>query len=98
MDKMDKKTYAIGILVVTAVILFVAQFLPVAQPSAIASDAVRDPSTEFQMVTARNPAGGESLYIMNRDGHIVVMQYDPAIRTLRSVSFNDAPKIFGATR
>lgn len=94
---MDKKTYAIGILTLTAVVLFVAQFLPIT-PTVIASEAVRDPATEIQMVTARNAQGGESLYLISRDGVMVILQYDPTMKGLRVQASRSLPEIFTGQR
>ena len=51
---MDRKTFGIGILTITAVVLFVAQFLPVRE--ARANDAVGD--RDYQLVTSRGLKGG----------------------------------------
>lgn len=84
---MDRKTFAIGILSVTAAILFIGQFLPVR--TAIAGDSVGD--RDYQMVTARTQQGGEALYIFQRrTGVVAVFNWDPTdrrikLRALRSV-------------
>lgn len=87
---MDRKTFSIGILTITAVVLFVAQFLPV-RP-ALANDAVGD--REYQLVTSRGIKGGEALYIFQRrSGMVAVFYWDPGDRRvkLRAVrSVNDA--------
>jgi hypothetical protein len=95
---MDKKTYAIGILALTAVVLFIAQFLPI-QPAVVsASEAVRDPATEIQMVTARNTQGGDSLYIISRDGVMVVLQYDPQMKGMRVQATRSLPEVITTPR
>lgn len=81
---MDKKIYGIGILIVTAVILLIANCLP--QPAAHAAESVKDTLSEYQMVTARNIDGGDSLYIINRDGKMAIFQYDPTARALKLVA------------
>lgn len=76
---MDAKSYSIGILFLTAVILFVAQFLPV-QP-ATGSTAIRE--RDYSLVTARAVAGGDALYVAdNRTGLVAVFTWDGARRTL----------------
>lgn len=87
---MDRKTFSIGVLSVTAVLLFIAQFLPV-RP-ALAGDTVGD--RDYQVVTARSVRGGESLYIFHRrSGMVAVFSWDPSDRRvkLRAVrNINDA--------
>ena len=74
---MDKKTYGIGILTLTAVLLFVAQFIPI-RP-AIAAEAVKD--RDYSLVTAANVAGGETLYVTdNRTGLMAAFIWDPGRR------------------
>ena len=64
---MNSKTYAIGILTVTAVVLFLAQFIPL--PTAGAADVIKD--RDYSMATARAVVGGETLYVAdNRLGMI----------------------------
>jgi len=87
---MERKTYAIGVLTITAVVLFIAQFIPV-RP-ALAADTVGD--RDYQMVTAAAIKGGESLYVFNRrSGLVAVFTWEPGDRRvkLRAVrSVNDA--------
>jgi hypothetical protein len=74
---MDSKTYAIGILSLTAVVLLVAQFLPV-QP-AVAGTAVRE--RDYSLVTTKSTAGGEALYVCDsRTGVVAVFTWDPGRR------------------
>lgn len=77
---MDSKTFGIGVLCVTAVILLVANFIPV-QPTAHAADAIKD--RDYTVVTAPITSGGEGLYITdNRTGLIAVFTWDAAKRTI----------------
>jgi hypothetical protein len=77
---MDKKTFAIGILSVTAVILFIAQFLPVR--TAIANDSVGD--RDYQLVTVQTSGGGDALYVFQRrSGQVAVFNWDPADRRVK---------------
>jgi hypothetical protein len=81
---MDKKNYTIGVLAVTAVILFAAQFLPVR--TADASTTAN--GNQFQMATAHVQQGGDGLYIVdNRTGLIGVFTWDTTSRrvNLRAV-------------
>jgi len=78
--EMDKKTYSIGILSLTALILFLANFLPL-KPAA-AADAVKE--RDFTIVTSRIVQGGEGLYIVdNRTGLMAVFTWDANARTIR---------------
>jgi hypothetical protein len=87
---MDRKTFAIGVLTVTAVLLFIAQFMPV-RP-AFAGDSVGD--RDYQLTAARSVKGGEALYVFQRrSGMAAVFSWDASDRRvkLRAVrSINDA--------
>jgi len=76
---MDKKTFIIGVLSLSAVILFAANLL---QPrTANAGLVVKD--NDYTAVTARTARGGEALYILdNRTGAMVVMSYEPNRRAV----------------
>lgn len=77
---MDRKTFAIGVLSVTAVVLFVAQFLPVQTANAAFSMQSRD----YNVVTARVQQGGDGLYIVdNRSGMVAVYTWDSAARSVK---------------
>ena len=77
---MDKKTFTIGVLTVTAVLLFIAQFLPVQRANA--AEVIKDRS--WQMVTGRNQQGGETLYVTeNRTGMVGVFTWDTSSRTVK---------------
>jgi hypothetical protein len=77
---LDKKTFGIGILALTAVILLVANFF--AYRSAEAAAVIKD--RDFQAVTVRSTGGGEALYVADtRTGMIAVFVYDPGTRGLR---------------
>ena len=84
---MDRKTFAIGILSVTAVMLFIGQFLPVR--TAVAGDSVGD--RDYQITTSRTQQGGDALYIFQRrTGVVAVFSWDPGdrrvkLRAVRSV-------------
>ena len=87
---MDRKSFAFGVLAVIAMVLFIAQFLPVRQ--AMANDTVGD--RDYQMTTARSVKGGEALYVFHhRSGMVGVFSWDAVDRRvkLRAVrSVNDA--------
>ncbi len=73
----DRKTFAIGILTLTAVILFIGQFLPVR--TAIANDSIGD--RDYQLVTVRTQQGGDALYVFQRRSGIVAV-FQLGIRTI----------------
>lgn len=76
---MNSKTFSIGVLSITAVLLFIAQFMPVQQAHATLTIKDRD----FSVVTARANQGGEALYVTNnRTGQIAVFAWDVGRRTL----------------
>jgi hypothetical protein len=76
---MDRKTYGIGILTLTAVLLFIAQFVPVRTAHAT---AIKD--RDYTLVTARVQQGGQGLYIVeNRSGMMAVFTWDPASRMVK---------------
>jgi hypothetical protein len=75
----DKKTFSIGILSLTAVVLFVANFMPL--PTSNAAEAIKE--RDFTVVTARITSGGEGLYIAdNRTAMMAVFTWDNAARTI----------------
>ena len=77
---MDRKLFGIGILSITAAILFVAQFLPLR--TAQARDAIKD--RDYTLVTSPLTQGGEGLYIVeNRTGVMAVFTWDPASRNVK---------------
>ena len=77
---MDRKTFAIGILSITAVVLFIGQFLPV-RP-AMANDSVGD--RDYQLVTVHTQQGGDALYIFQRrSGLVAVFNWDANDRRIK---------------
>jgi len=89
---MDRKTYAIGVLAVTGVILFIAQFLPVQKADAGFSMSSRD----YNVVTARVQQGGEGLYIVdNRSGLVAVYTWDSTARTVKLRAIRSLADAFG---
>ena len=88
---MDRKTFSIGILTLTAVLLFVACLLPVKPASA--AFAVKDVS-RFQLITTASQKGGDILYIIDPNGKIVVLGWDLQQKLLRPVAVGDLEKVF----
>jgi hypothetical protein len=61
-NTMDRKTYGIGILTLTAVVLFVANFL--APRPAVGIESVSN--EDMQAVTCRYQNGGDALYLLDQ--------------------------------
>jgi hypothetical protein len=77
---MDKKTFGIGILSITAALLFVACLLP-GKP-ADAAFAVKD--RDYQLITVPGVGGGDTVYVVdNRTGLMAVLVFDNRARVLR---------------
>ena len=91
--QIDKKTFAIGVLSLTAVILFVANV--VQQPQALAQTSIK--GSEYQAVTARVSKGGEALYLtQNFSGKMAVFGYDPNKRTVVMLAIEPLSRAFAA--
>jgi len=76
---MDKKTYSIGVLSITAVLLLIACLMPA--KSADAAFAVKD--RDYQIIIAQGQ-GSDSIYVVdNRTGLMAVFVYDNRGRVLR---------------
>ena len=90
---MDRKTFSIGILSLTAVILFVATLFP--SNPARADFAVKD-LRGIQLVTIANQQGGDALYIIEpQSNKVIVLAYNPGTRDLRVVAMGDLSEAFG---
>jgi hypothetical protein len=79
---MNSKTFYIGILSVTALILTIAQFVPVT-PIARAETAIKD--RDYMLTTSPAAAGnGDNIYLTdNRSGMMAVFGWDAAKRGLQ---------------
>jgi hypothetical protein len=76
---MNKQTYTIGILSLTALVLFVANLLTPARVQADFASKDRD----YQAITARQQVGDEVLYILDsRSGAMAAFNYDPSRKSL----------------
>lgn len=77
---MDKKTFGISLLSITGALLLVALLLP-AKP-ADAAFSIKD--RDYQMITAPNQQGGDTLYVVdNRTGLMAVFTFDNRQRVMR---------------
>jgi len=87
----DKKTFAIGVLSLTAAVLLIGNYF--APQPAMATTSVKD--RDFSMVTAATQTGGDSLYVLdNRSGRVAVYAYDPSSRVLRPRGIGEMANLF----
>jgi hypothetical protein len=74
---MQSTTLKIGFLTISALVLFIAQFLPV-RPAA-AADVVKD--RDYSLLSARSAVGGEVVYVLdNRTGLMAIFTWDAGSR------------------
>jgi len=93
MEKLDKKTFVIGVLSLSAVILFVANLIQ--PPRAEAQMSIKD--RDYQAVTAHVSKGGEALYLTdNRTGKMAVFVYDPNRRAVVPIAAGAIGNAFAA--
>lgn len=77
---MDKKTFGIGILSITGVLLLIACLLPTKPADAAFSVKDRD----YQVITVQSVGGGDTVYVVdNRTGLMAVLAFDNRARVLR---------------
>jgi len=77
---MNSKTLAISTLTITALILFIAQFVPIS-PVATAATTIKD--RDYSLATAISAQGGDIIYVTdNRTGLMAVFVWDGARRSL----------------
>ena len=84
---MDRKTFSIGILSITAVVLFVASLATPPSP-AKAEFAVKD-LQGWQLLTVASQAGGDVLYVIDPNGKVIVLAYDLAQKVIKPVGSGD---------
>ena len=76
---LDKKTFVIGVLSLSVLVLVVANILAPRYVSA--GESMMNP--DYQLSTARVQTGGEALYVTDtRSGTMLVYVYNPSARTL----------------
>ena len=87
----DKKSFAVGVLSLTAVILFVGNLM-MPEP-ATASVVVKE--RDYTAVTGRTTKGGEALYLTdNRTGLLGVFVFDPGRRAITPVAVQRVSEAF----
>ena len=75
---MKNKNLSIGILSITALLLFIAQFIPV-QPVAY-GEALKD--RDFSLIAATSSRGGDTIYVVDhRNGTAAVLTWNATART-----------------
>lgn len=91
---MDSKSYAIGILSLTATVIATA--LLVSPTNAGPVGTVVNSDRDFSIATARVQNGGDALYIMDkRRGLMAVLTYDPNTQALRVRASEPVANAFG---
>jgi hypothetical protein len=88
---MDRKTFSIAILSLTAVLLFVLCLFPTKPASA--AFAVKDLS-RYQLITVASQQGGDILYIIDPSGKIVVLAFDLSQKLMRPLASGDLETVF----
>ena len=88
---MDKKSFLIGILSLTATVLLMGNYFAPQPASALMTIKDRD----FSMVTCRAQNGGDTLYVLdNATGRIAIYSYDPAGRVVRPRGAGNMSQLF----
>jgi hypothetical protein len=76
----DKKTFAIGVLTLSAVMLIIANLLPTRSASATYET---EHDTDYLVQTAVSPRGGDNVFVTDkRTGKMAVIMFNPARKTL----------------
>lgn len=93
---LDRKTFIIGILSLSAVMLFVANLL--LPPRVAADQLVKD--RDYQAVTGMiSTPGGDALYLTdNHSGMMAIFVYDPSIRDVKLVAVKPVMDAFAGRR
>lgn len=87
----DKKSFAVGVLSLTAVILFVGNLM-LPEP---ATAAVAIKERDYTAVTGRTTKGGEALYLTdNRTGLLGVFVFEPGRRAITPVAVRAVSEAF----
>ena len=87
----DKKTFAIGILSLTAVAMFISNLST--PPTVRAAEVVKD--RDYQMITARTAQGDDGLYVIeNRTGLMAIFLYSVKARRLEPMAVQPVMEAF----
>jgi len=88
---MDKKTFAIGTLSITALLLLLINLIPM--PSPALADVIKD--RDYQAVTGAIRQGGDGLFVIdNVTGKIGVFAYDNARKGIATLDVQDVTAAF----
>ena len=88
---MDKRTFAIGILSVTGLLLLLINVLAPVTP--VMADVIKD--RDYQAVTAPMVRGGDALYVIdNRTGNIGIFAYDNARKGIATLDVKQVTSAF----
>jgi hypothetical protein len=88
----DKRTFILGVLSLSAVILVAANIL--APHGAVADTAIYNEA--YQLQTGRINGGGEALYVTeNRTGNMAVFVYSPNTKKLEAMDSKPVMAAFG---
>ena len=88
---MDRKTFSIAVLSLTAIVLTLVCFMPVKQANA--QFAVKDLS-RFQMITVPSQRSGSIVYLIDPQGKILVMSFDMQQKVMKPVAGSDLDRVF----
>ena len=87
----DKKSFTVGVLSLTAVVLFVGNLMLPAPATANVAVKERD----YTAVTGRTTKGGEALYLTdNRTGLLGVFVFEPGRRAITAVAVKPVSDAF----
>ena len=87
----DKKSFAVGVLSLTAIVLFVGNLM--LPESATAAVAIKE--RDYTAVTGRTTKGGEALYLTDtRTGLLGVFVFDPGKRAITAVAIKPVAEAF----
>lgn len=88
---MKSNSMTIGFLSISALVLFIAQFVPVRE--AKAEEALKD--RDYSLLSAKSARGGETVYVIdNRTGQIAAFSWDAGARQLTPVAAGDLAMAF----
>jgi len=88
---MDKKTFTIGTLSITALLLLLINLMPMPAPAR--ADVIKD--RDYQAVTAPIRQGGDGLFVIdNRTGKMGVFAYDNTRKGIVTVDIQDVTNAF----
>jgi hypothetical protein len=92
---MDKKTFAIGTLSITGLLLLLINLVPMPTPAV--ADVIKD--RDYQAVTAGISRGGDALYLLdNRAGKIGVFVFNNNRKVIETLDAQDITAAFAESK